>query len=144
MDQLFDSIPKTINDITQDSHATLNELTSTIHALQIHVSGTINQLSEPITESIQIITRAAEQTMVLLRNGFLAMMTAVSLNVLLYLSNFSCFLRAIVWILNVNLCFHIIMTYLRCLKLIHNQLTPNALMNDTQLDTMITLEKFHR
>lgn len=202
MGQLFSSIPNTINGMSQDIHETLNELTSTIHALQIDASGTINQLSEQITESIQIITREAEQTTVLLRNGFFAMMTAMSLSVLLYLSDFSPFLRAIIWTLYAALCFHMIMTYLRhsrrrishspnvitykndhlqrkilqsknakeidllgeqlsdddmkivvnqainkqqciCLKLIHNQLTSNAisilsqgLINNTQLERL--------
>ena len=113
MGQSLGNVQNAITEIPRDIHVTLNELTSTIHAVQADPSVAINQLSEQITESIEIITRDAQQSTTLLRNGFLVMSISMALSVLLYQLNISPLIRAIVWTVYASLCLHMIMTYLR-------------------------------
>ena len=113
MGQTLDSIQNAINGLSQDINATLTALTNTIHGLQGNASGTINRLTTELTETLRTVTAEAQQTTLLFRNAFLAIMTAMALSVLLYLTNFSPFLRFMVWAMYACLCLHMFMTYMQ-------------------------------
>ena len=101
------------NEISNDMNATWTELSTLMQGLQTDPFGTIQRLSNQLTKTIRLITTEAEQTTLSIRYGFVAMMGAILLSLVLYLTNFSPLLRVIVWTIYAGLCLHMLMTYLR-------------------------------
>ena len=113
MFQIFDTVNNTIDRVSQDIRANLTSVTNTIIGLQQDTSGTINNVANECIENLHVIREQVERSGFLLTNAVLAMLTAITLGLLLHLTHFSGFLRFIVWTMYVILCLHMILTYFR-------------------------------
>ena len=102
-----------IDGMAQDIGATLVTVTNMIGELRYDVSGTMINIANQCLASLRMITHRANQTSFLLTNAVLALSAAIALGILLYLTYFSPFLRAIVWIMYACLCLHMVLTYVR-------------------------------
>ena len=129
MGQILNSVPNAVNTFSTDIHHTTAELIDTIHALRGDASGTIHRVTHQLIETLRVITGETQQTTALLRNGFLALMAIVGLSLLLFLTNFSPFLRFLVWLMYATLCLHMLMTYIRHS---HRRISSNFELNGTR------------
>ncbi len=113
MGQTLETLQNSMNGMSEDVSATLAAVTNTINGLRDDASGTMINVANECLESLRILTQETERTTFLLTNGLLALMTAIALSIFLYLTQFSPFLRAIVWTMYASLCLHMLMTYIR-------------------------------
>lgn len=136
MGQILNCVPNAVNTFSTDAHHTVTELINTIHALRGDASGTIHRVTHQLIETLRIITGETQQTTALLRHGFLAMMAIVGLSLLLFLTNFSPFLRFLVWLMFATLCLHMLMTYARYS---HRRISSNFELNGTSTSLKVNL-----
>lgn len=106
-------IHNTVDGVAQDLGATITTIANTVDGLRHDTSETINNVASECVESLHIITQRADQTTFLLTNSVLALAAAIALGILLHLTHFSPFLRAIIWTMYAGLCLHMVLTYFR-------------------------------
>jgi hypothetical protein len=106
-------IQNSVDGVAKDIGATMATITNIISDLRHDASGTIINVANECIESLRIITQRADHTSFLLTNAALAIAATIPLSILLYLSHFSAFFRAVVWTMYASLCLHMIMTYIR-------------------------------
>lgn len=129
MGQIINCVPNAVNRLSIDAHRTVTELNDTIYALRGDASGSIHRVSHQFINTLRIITGETQQTTALLRTQFVAVMTIIALSLLLLLTNFSPFLRFLVWLMYATLCLHLLLTHVRYSQ---RQISSNLELNGTK------------
>ena len=112
-----------VNNVQGNVVDTLTAVRNTIADLRQDASVNMNNVVNESLVSIRTITHRADLTVFLLTNTLLALAAMLALSLLLYLTNFSPFLRSIVWTLFVLLCWLMIKNYIR-----HSSDAPGSLL----------------
>jgi hypothetical protein len=120
MGKTLSKIQSSVDEVAHDIGATLTTVANTIIDLRHDASGTMTYVVNECVESLHVIVHRANQTSFLLTNAVLGLSAAIALGILLYLTHFSLFLGAVVWIIYFGLCLHMVLTYVR-----HSRFPPS-------------------
>ena len=112
MGGMLATVQNTADGMRENVATTLTTVTNMIGDFRRDTSGTMVNVTNESLESLRRITHRADQTAFLLTNAILAITAAIALSLLLFLTNFSPFLRNVVWIMFAILCAYMILTYI--------------------------------
>jgi hypothetical protein len=101
----------TATDVRHDTFGIITRFALTIDHIACKLTENIDTFTRGCLDSITILSRRIDVSVHLLTNVVLGFFTACSLSLLLYLTDFSPFLRTIVWFLFISLCFHMVRNY---------------------------------
>ena len=74
---------------------------------------TINGIRTDVAVTLVTVTHLTDRTSFLLSNAVLGLTTALALCLLFHLTQFSLFLRAVIWIILASVCVNMVLTYVR-------------------------------
>ena len=125
-------------DVRHDVFGIVTQLVVTIDRLAGNLTGNLNAITHSCLNSIEMISRRIDISFQLLTNTIMAFATTCSLGLLLYLTDFSPFLRTIVWFLFASVCFYMIRNYVAHSSLMHSsqEYVPS---NDPTTDNHYTI-----
>ncbi|UJR08058.1 hypothetical protein I4U23_012335 [Adineta vaga] len=107
------TIQERVDGVAENISSTLVTVTNTINNLRDDASGTLTNIGNQCVDSLRIITHQVNHTSSMLTNAVLGLAAAIALGILLYLTNFSAILRAVVWTMFASLCLHMLLAYIR-------------------------------
>jgi hypothetical protein len=101
----------TITGIRHDAFGIITRLAVTIDHVAYNLTNNVNAITHGCLNSIEMVSHRIDISVRLLTNTIMAFVTTCSLSLLLYLTDFSPFLRTIVWFLFSSLCFYMVRNY---------------------------------
>jgi uncharacterized membrane protein YgaE (UPF0421/DUF939 family) len=108
-------ITRTATDITTDvRHDVFDNITRfavTMDHIACDLTNNVNAITNGCLKCMEMISHRIDVSVHVLTNTIMAFFTACSLSLLLYLTDFSPFLRTIVWFLFISLCFYMVRNY---------------------------------
>ena len=84
----------------------------TVNRLVPNLTDNVNTITDGCLKSIEMVSHRLDISLHLLTNTMMGFLTTCSLSFLLYLTDFSPFLRMMVWFLVVSVCFRMICNYI--------------------------------
>jgi hypothetical protein len=112
-----------VNAVQENINDTLAVTRHIISDLRQDASSNMTNVVNEGLSSIRTITQRADRTVFSLTSTSLALAAALALSLLLYLTNFSPFLRGIVWVMFVLLCYRMIQDYVQ-----HSRRAPDLVI----------------
>ncbi|CAF1024628.1 unnamed protein product [Adineta steineri] len=106
-------------EVQENLATTITTAIDMISHLHHDASDIMTNLAHESLESLRGLTARVDRSVFLLTNTVMAIATAIALSFLLILTNFSPFLRNIVWLMFAILCIYMILTYIQ-----HSQSAP--------------------
>ena len=100
-----------VNDIRCDAFNITKRLVRTVDHVAFNLTENITTFNHGCLASIGMLSRRIDVSVRLLTNAIVAFLTTCSLSLLLYLTEYSPFLRTVVWFLFVSLCFQMVCNY---------------------------------
>lgn len=105
----------------------------TVNRLVPNLTNNVNTITDGCLKSVEMVSHRLDISLHLLTNTMMGFLTTCSLSFLLYLTDFSPFLRIMVWFLVVSVCFRMICNYImhsNSMRLSQPDVSPMDLMAD--------------